>query len=170
MTHDQFNDIVLQYQKPVLSCIYKMVYSWEVSRDLAQESFLKLWKMRNKIQKDKPTFTLLYRVAMNLSIDYLRRESNLSFLPLQEDYQFSNIQNGDPEFREMLLNCCSKLNPRQRAVFSLRDLEGLTFEEISEILEISVGNVRSNLHLARKNIKQNLFEVYQIDKEYFNEM
>jgi len=170
MTHDQFNGLTIQYQKSIISCIYKMVYSWEIARDLAQEAFIKLWNMRNKIQKRKPIFTLLYRIAMNLSIDYLRRESNLLFQPLQEDFQINDIQNGDPEFRKMLIDCCSKLNPRQRAVFNLRDLEGLTFEEISGILEISVGNVRSNLHLARKNIKQTLFEVYQIDKEYFNEM
>ena len=170
MTHDQFNDIVLQYQKPVLSCIYKMVYSWEISKDLAQESFLKLWNSKDKIKKNKPVFTLLYRIAMNLCIDYLRRGSSLSFQPLAEDIQFSDYQIKDPEFREMLLTCCSKLNPRQRAVFNLRDLEGLTFEEISGILEVSVGNVRSNLHLARKNIKQSLYEIYQVDQGYFNEM
>ena len=170
MTYDQFNDLVLQYQKPVIACIYKMVYSWEVSRDLAQESFLKLWNMKHKIENDKPVFTLLYRIAMNLSIDYLRREKNLLFQPLNVDIQMNETQNDNPEFREMLQNCCSKLNPRQRAVFNLRDLEGLSFEEISEILEISLGNIRSNLHLARKNIKQILFEEYQIDEEYFNEM
>jgi RNA polymerase sigma-70 factor (ECF subfamily) len=170
MTHDQFNDLIIRYQKPIISGIHKMIYSWEVSRDLAQESFFKLWNMRNKIKRNKPVFTLLFRIAINLSIDHLRKGSNLSLQPFPEDIRISDNQHGDPEFRDILLTCCSKLNPRQRAVFNLRDLDGFTFEEISDILEISVGNVRSNLHLARKNIKQTLFELYQIDQEYFNEM
>jgi RNA polymerase sigma-70 factor (ECF subfamily) len=146
-----------------------MVFSWEVARDLAQESFLKLWKGRKNIIKSIPVFTLLYRIAINLSIDYLRKKTIVNFEHLSE-FNFNNSPNINNEFNTILADCCKKLNPKQRAVFNLRDMEGLTFEEISDILQTNIGNIRSNLHLARKNIRQILFEVYQIDQEYFNEM
>lgn len=168
MTHEHFNDIVLQYQKPVISVIYRMVFSWETARDLAQEVFLKLWKARTKVISDRPVYTLLYRIAMNLSIDYLRKKRNPVYEGIDENVY--NDKNEISEFNKILSNCCNKLNPKQRAVFNLRDIEGLTFEEISEVMETSIGNIRSNLHLARKNIRQILFDVYQIDEEYFNEM
>jgi len=168
MTKEQFNNFILQYQQPIISIIYKMVFSWESARDLAQESFIRLWKLKDQLIKDKPVFTLLYRIAMNLSIDFLRKNRNLIFEDINENTY--DPQEHSKEFTNILFDCCKKLKPQQRAVFNLRDLEGLTFEEISDILETPVVNIRSNLHLARKNVKQILYDVYEIDEEYFNEM
>lgn len=170
MTKEQFSNIILRYQKPVISLMYKMVYSWEVARDLAQDTFLKFWNHRNKIDLNKSHFTLLYKIAMNCAIDYLRKQRNFQ-MNLVDDNQEWEIEKGyDIEFHELLFKCSKSLQAKQRAIFILRDLEGMPFEEIALIMESSVGNIRSNVHLARKNIRRLLFEKYQITEEYFNDM
>ena len=74
MSEEQFSIIIEKYQLSVTSLIYKMVSSWETARDLAQDTFVKLWNYRDKIQTDLPSFTLIYKIAMNVSIDFLRKK------------------------------------------------------------------------------------------------
>ena len=66
MDNENFADIIETYQSAIISIIYKMTKSWESARDLAQDSFIKLWDYRDKIRTDKPIFTLLYKMAVNL--------------------------------------------------------------------------------------------------------
>ncbi|MFC2088217.1 RNA polymerase sigma factor [Calditrichota bacterium] len=170
MTKEQFNGIVLRYHEPVISVVYKMVFSWEVARDLAQDTFCRFWNYQKQIDLTKPVFTLLYKIAMNIAIDYLRKQRSGIVHEFEENLAWNNENDEDIEFQELVFKCSKVLQPKQRAIFVLRDLEGMTFEEISLIMKSSIGNIRSNLHLARKNIKRILFEKYQITEEYFNDL
>lgn len=165
MDEDRFSEIIEEHQRAIISVIKKMVVSWDTARDLAQDTFLKLWDYRNKINYDKPLFTLLYKIAINISIDYLRKKrpepSNLDF----EISTFSGDNMGFDEIYQLILGCTEKLKPKQKAVFILRDIEGFSFEEIKNIMGIPISNIRSNLHLARKNIKNYMEDLYQINQE-----
>jgi len=170
MDKKQFTDILEIYQSAVIRIIYKMVNSWDTARDLAQDAFLRLWRYRNKISEDKPIFTLLYKIAVNLSIDHLRKNSN-KYIGLEDSTTMTSAENQeDRELYQLILTVSDRLKPKQKAVFILRDIEGFSFEEITKIMNMPVGNIRSNLHLARKNIKNFLESEFNFSREMLYEL
>ena len=167
LNHKTFSAIIERYQKPIIALLYKMVHSWETARDLAQDTFLKLWDNRKKIDLSKPLFTYLYKIAMNLSIDYLRKAK----FEFANTDQLNIADEANPDFSfelaQIIRNCCSKLRPKQKAVFVLRDLEGMDFVTIQKVLNEPLNNIHNNLSLARKNIKNMLEIEYNITKDFF---
>ena len=172
MNRDQFNILIDRYEKPVISLVQKMVFSWETARDIAQESFIKLWNKKDILETDHPIYSFLYRIAINLSIDHLRKSrpvaldqpSDLSDPDSESDF------GGSRELYQLILQNVTRLKPRQRAAFVLRDIEGFDFQEIARMTGMPIANIRSNLYLARKNIRQLLELNYDINQEYLNEM
>jgi RNA polymerase sigma-70 factor (ECF subfamily) len=147
-----------------------MINSWDTACDLAQDVFLKLWHYRDKISDDKPIFTLLYKIAVNLAIDHLRKNKN-KFVELDTTLSIISVNNQDNhEIYKLILAISDRLKPKQKAIFILRDIEGFSFEEIKLIMNMPVGNIRSNLHLARKNIKQFLELEYNFSQEMIYEL
>jgi RNA polymerase sigma-70 factor (ECF subfamily) len=169
MDPKQFTYFLEQYQRPLLSVVFKMVQSWETARDIVQDSFLKIWE-RYTVNDDDKIFYLLYRIAMNLAIDHLRKRKNELF-EIENDATYgSELPKDSTEVFEIILKCSSQLKPKQKAAFVLRDIEGFDFMEMSQVLEAPVENIRSNLNLARKNIKDKLAKHYQITEEFFYEL
>jgi len=170
MGEDQFIAFVECYRFSVISVIKKLVRSGETARDLAQESFLRLWKNRNELDSDQHFFRMLYRIATNLAIDHLRKKKPLNIIEFPHRSENTEIISDREEFFRLIRECARRLKTKQQLVFILRDIEGLAFEEISYITEIPVENVRSNLYLARKNIKTMLESQYEINEEFFYEL
>jgi len=169
MNESEFNSVLKKYQTTVIYAIYNMVYSWEVARDLSQEAFIRLWENRKKIQPDRPVFNFLYRIAINLTIDYLRKiKSEYPVMNFEEIISSEDFT--ESELYKLIMHCTKYLQPKQRAVFILRDIEGLEFEDIEYILESPAGNIQSNLYLARNNIRKLLAEKFNIEKEFLYEM
>ena len=168
MTENQFCEIIERYKSPVIALIGKMVSSIETAQDISQDTFVRLWNYREKIKRDSSVFTLIYKIAVNLSIDYLRKSKpeKIEFDIVTNEYTDEKLETN--EFYKLILKCSEKLKPKQKAVFIMRDIDGLSFEEIAEVLEMPVSNIRSNLHLARKNVRQLLQEKYNINQEYIN--
>jgi RNA polymerase sigma-70 factor (ECF subfamily) len=170
MDRNQFADILEFYQYAVITVIHKMINSWETARDLAQDSFIKLWYNRDKIKEDKPVFTLLYKIAVNLAIDHLRKNKN-NIIQIDVATLPTSVENLDSkEIYQLILAISDRLKPKQKAIFILRDIEGFSFEEIKSIMNMSIGNIRSNLHLARKNIKKSLESEYKYSQEMIYEL
>jgi len=169
MRSEQLENIIKRYQRPLLSVIYKMVHSAEASRDIAQESFIKFWNNYSDTESDQSVFRLLYRIAINLAIDHLRKIKTIEL-----DDSLAPISYTEPddmnELYQIIIKCTRELKPQQKAAFILRDLQGFDFEEISEILTIPVENIRSNLYLARKKIRKLLKINFEITQEFFYEV
>jgi RNA polymerase sigma-70 factor, ECF subfamily len=170
MNSKQFTQFIEHYQRPLLSVVYKMVHSWEMAKDIVQESFIRIWGKYKSVGDESSSFYLLYRIAMNLSIDYLRKSKNEN-----DDIETKlnivyELPKESKELFEIILECASRLKPKQKAAFILRDIEGFDFTEISDVLKTPVENIRSNLNLARKNIKNKLESRYQITEEFFYEL
>jgi RNA polymerase sigma-70 factor (ECF subfamily) len=170
MTTEQFEDVIERYQATIISVIQKMVHSWDIACDLAQDSFVRLWNFRQKINPKQSIFTLMYKIAMNVSIDHLRKQK-----PTSSDFDLIESTPLDAtieckELHEIIQRCMNMLKPKQKAAFILRDMEGLTFDEISNILNMSVSNVRSNLHLARRNIRDLMQSRYNLILEDIHEL
>jgi RNA polymerase sigma-70 factor (ECF subfamily) len=170
MDRDQFAEILEMYQSAIISVIHKMINSWETARDLAQDAFIRLWHYRDKISAEKPIFTLLYKIAVNLAIDHLRKSKN-KYVELHESISSPSLESLDNrEIYQLILAVSDRLKPKQKAIFILRDIEGFSFEEIKKIMNMPIGNIRSNLHLARKNIKYFLESDYNLSQEIVYEL
>lgn len=170
MTEKAFDEIVDRYARPILFIIRKMIGRREEADDLVQNVFVKLWEYRSALDLSKPVFTLLYKMAMNQSIDYLRKMKTQTAEPEIMEFITAPPLEENEELQEIISKCSDHLKPKQKAVFLLRDMEGFEFEEISEILQIPVANIRSNLHLARKRIRELLEVRYQINLEYMHDL
>ena len=141
MDKNQFAEILEVYQSAVISVIHKMTDSWETARDLAQDTFVRLWNYREKISDEKPVFTLIYKIAINLAIDHLRRNKN-RFTTLDTNVSYHLNDNSDnKELYHLIITLSDKLKPKQKAIFILRDVEGFSFEEIKSIMNMPIGNI-----------------------------
>ena len=155
MTTSEFSQFVQHYQQPLVAMIYRFIGHWEQARDIAQESFLRFWKMQSRLNPEKSYYALLSKIAVNLSIDYLRKTPQRMVTAEIENELYPGMDDesthlDDQEIRQCILHCARKLSPIQQSVFILRDMEGFTIEEIAQVLLVSRENVRVQLHYARK--------------------
>jgi len=162
----QFKQVVADYHQPLIGLAFKMVHRWEIARDLTQDVFLRLWKERRSVRFSDRIYTLLYRIAMNVCIDYLRKTKEELLPPADQIKGDSEHRVEENELLEIIRTCVARLLPKQKAVFVLREVEGFDISEIAAILKTS----RSNLHLARKNIRSMLRDEYQIKEDYLYEL
>ncbi|MFD2200525.1 RNA polymerase sigma factor [Shivajiella indica] len=145
---------------PLKNRLYRMAYLWvkdrDVAEDICQTVFEKAWVRKNELQKmDNPTGWMV-RSLKNESLQHFRTSKR--FEPLQEHElleEDSENENREKEVR-MVFSFLEGLPEKQKEVFQLREVEGLTYEEISEYLEISMEQVKVNLHRARKSLREYL--------------
>ena len=170
MTQEDFYSLLDRYQNPLFGTIYRMVHAWEEARDLAQDAFVNLWKNHEKMENQRTALTYLYRTAVNLAIDLLRRRKFVPSRLETEPFQIGEDAHDIHELFEVIMKCTMHLKPKQKAVFILRDIEGFDFEEMARLLDMPVSNLRSNLHLARKKIRQTLKAHFNITLEYWYDL
>lgn len=170
MTESVFNEIIDRYGSPIISVIYKMIQDNEIAQDLAQDVFVRLWENRNSIDLSKPIFTYLYKLAMNRSVDYLRKKKPQSTENEILELMVSQKPEDTEELFQLIIKCADFLKAKQKAVFILRDIEGFKFDEIAKVLEMPLSNIQSNLHLARKRVRELLETKYQVNWEYIYDL
>ncbi|HRI85873.1 MAG TPA: sigma-70 family RNA polymerase sigma factor, partial [Ignavibacteria bacterium] len=161
-SQNAFNLIVRKYQKRIYMLIRKMVIDHDDADDITQEVFIKLYSSLNSFRGDSKFFTYLYKIAVNYSINHLNRKNKLAkrnseFDETNEFHSFDSIndfsENADEKNRsEILKEAIETLPEQQRAVFIMRYYDNLSYEEISKILEKSVGGMKANYFHALKKI------------------
>jgi RNA polymerase sigma-70 factor, ECF subfamily len=168
-----FQQIVRRYQRKVYSIAYGVVHNEQDALDIAQDVFIKIYNKLDRFQGKSAFYTWLYRITVNLSIDYHRRKYKAATVEFDEkildddkraDFKLSNIRNNprkiaeDTELRNTILQAINSLPPDQKAVITLRELEGLSYDEIAETMKCSKGTVMSRLHYGRKKLQEALKE------------
>lgn len=156
-----FNILVRKYQKKIYFLIRKMVLNHDDADDITQEVFIKLFQSINDFRGESKFFTYLYRMAVNFSLNHLLKNKKL-FIKTEiiEDVNIpSKDMNADEmldakENSKLLEKAIETLPEQQRAVFNLRYYENLSYEEISKILEKSVGGMKANYFHAIKKIEK----------------
>jgi len=153
-------DLCSQY---VYEISYKMVGNADDAHDAAQESLIKVWEKINTYKVQFKFTTWLYKLVINTCLDKLRQRSRENELFKQEE-NMENLQESivgnavvefeEKQFVEFIRIISGKLSAKQHSVFVLHDLEGLNQEEISNIMGMPKGRVKSNLYYARKAIRQ----------------
>lgn len=138
-----------------------MAYLWvkdkEVANDILQQVFEKAWTKRNDLQSmDNPTGWIV-RTLKNESLQHFRRLKNIE--PITDlDVAEETAESEEPtsEKLKLVMRFMEMLPEKQREIFHLREVEGLTYEEISDYLEISLDQVKVNLHRARQTLRNYL--------------
>jgi RNA polymerase sigma-70 factor (ECF subfamily) len=149
-----------------------MVRNRDDAMEIAQETFIKAYENLDQFKGESSFYAWLYRIVVNLSIDFQRREHRRPTVALEErpggggeDVDENLLDRGavDPfkrvrskELGERVVQAISELTPDHKAVILLREVEGLSYEEISRVMQCSKGTVMSRLHYARKKLQSKL--------------
>lgn len=165
---DAFSQLVLRYQDRIVNVVASRVRNRETAYDIAQDVFVKAWRGIGGFKREAGFYTWLYRIAINTTLSHrrkqLRRGSMLSLDRPTADAEQSlheavPDEGPGPETeavrREEVIavrEAIRELDDDFNEVLVLRDLEGLAYEEIAEILQCPVGSVKSRIHRARKKL------------------
>lgn len=156
-----FNFIVRKYQKKVYWIIRKMVLDHDDADDITQEVFLKIYRSLSDFRGESKFFTYLYKIAVNYSINHLNR--NKKIYSRKSDIDNSFIRSDDKTADEIMISqdrtklleeAIDTLPAQQRAVFLLRYYDNHSYEEISNILNKSVGGMKANYFHAIKRLEK----------------
>jgi len=164
---DAFNFFVLKYQKMITSYVNKLINNQDEAWNISQEVFISVFKNIDKFRAESSLKTWLYKIARNFTINrikYLKvrkSDKHNSIENTKEKYPNYDIKvNENPlsnlqikESNELIQKVLSSLKPNDRDIIILRDLKELNYDEISEILEVSLGTVKSRLFRAREKFK-----------------
>lgn len=169
-----FRELLLRYQRPVFSLVYRMVRDRTVAEDLAQEAFIRAF---NAIDTYKPGYKFsnwIFKIANNHTIDYLRKRKldtvsihgspHASTAEEQERTAVTLEAGGENpeeyvENRELggqIEEAIGRLRPEYRTVILLRHVEGHSYDEIADVMELPLGTVKTYLHRARGELKEML--------------
>lgn len=153
-----FKTLVSEYKERLYWHIRKIVLNHDDADDVLQNTFIKVYRNIDKFKGDSKLYTWLYRIATNESITFINRRAKhhqitsleaqeLALSKLESDVYFD----GD-DIQLKLQKAIATLPQKQQLVFNMKYFEGHTYEQLSEILETSVGGLKSNYHIAVKKI------------------
>ncbi len=168
-----FESLMVQYEPPVYKLCYRMMGNPEDAQDMCQETFLKAWKHLEGFHMDSAFSTWLYRLASNCCLDLLRskkRKPTISLVQEDEDGEELTYEPADPspqpdevlikkEEQQLLQQALLSLDEQQRAILTLRVVNDLSYEDISHILQIKEGTVKSRLARARENLRKKVLQL-----------
>ena len=153
--------LVLQYQDRLVFSIYKFLKDYELAQDIAQEAFVKAFKNIEKFRGDSSFYTWIYRIAINTAKNFLSSKSRKSEIYDDEIMELklseSALTSENPEnileaeeLRSVMMGAIQDLPDDIRTTLSLREFDGLSYEEIAEVQNCPIGTVRSRIHKGRE--------------------
>jgi RNA polymerase sigma-70 factor (ECF subfamily) len=160
---DALRIVVERYQQRIFALIYGIVRDKHEVEDVAQEVFLKVFLRIRAFDERSQFYTWLYRVAANAAKDHVKKRSRRPAQALpEEETGIPDSSRGPGERAEVQENrvavrqAIDALPPRYREVLALREIQGLSYNEIAAVLKLSIGTVESRLHRARARLKRRL--------------
>jgi RNA polymerase sigma-70 factor (ECF subfamily) len=174
---EAYRELIRRYERPVFSLIFRMVRNRELAEDLSQETFV---KVLNAIQSYRPEFKFsswVFKIANNAAIDHIRKreldtlslegsphadtpeliEATALQISERAESQLEEVENR--ELGGAIERAIERLRPEYRACILLRHVEGRTYEEIAEILDLPLGTVKTYIHRARNELRVLLKDV-----------
>ena len=159
---EALRQVIERYQQRVFALVFGIVRDRHEVEDVAQEVFLKVFLRIHAFDGRSKFYTWLYRVAANAAKDHLKKRRRRPSVALDEDAGIPDETDGPreravvEESRRMVRQAIAALPARYREVLALRELEGMSYNEIARILKLSIGTVESRLHRARARLKRRL--------------
>jgi RNA polymerase sigma-70 factor (ECF subfamily) len=159
-----FNLLVRTYQQRIYWHVRKMVIDHDDADDLTQEVFIKIYRHIDGFREDAQLYTWIYRIATNECLTFLEKKKRRFFLPIADVARELSTKldrsahvSGD-EIHLKLQKALLKLPDKQRLVFNMKYFEDMSYEQISEITDTSVGALKASYHHAVKKIEDFLTE------------
>ncbi|MDP8217382.1 MAG: sigma-70 family RNA polymerase sigma factor [Candidatus Theseobacter exili] len=174
--NESFKLLFERYGKRAYAVSYGILQNSEDAKDAIQNSFIRAFRSLHRFRKASSFYTWLYRIVVNASIDLSRkRRRTPETIPFEEGIQNSSTRLSsekgsfaDPsnicrqtELSDTIQKAMEGLSVEHKAVITLREIEGLSYAEISQSLECSIGTVMSRLYYARKHMKTYLEDYYK---------
>jgi RNA polymerase sigma-70 factor (ECF subfamily) len=163
-----YDELIQRYQQRIYATVYHMTSNHEDANDLAQDSFIKAFQALKSFKGGSSFYTWLYRIAVNKTINFLKQRKNRVHMSLN-DLDFNTENNPDlvalisdktprrdaglKELSEKLNAALLKLSEPHRLVMVLHDVQGLSHEEVAEVMDCNIGTVRSRLFYARQQMQ-----------------
>jgi RNA polymerase sigma-70 factor, ECF subfamily len=176
-TGDQlaFEELVRRYNTKIINYLYRLLNDYDLAVDLAQETFIRVYKSADRYQATFSFSTYIYKIAHNLAISELRQRNRRRLIPLpsffsDKDSEEVEIEIADQrqmladeamvdaERRAAVAKAITSLPEKYRAALVLCDIEEKSYEEISAVLDLPVGTVKSRINRARNLLKEKLRE------------
>lgn len=170
---DAFRQLVEKYQRRVYSICYGMLKNADDSMDVSQEVFVKVYRYLEKFNFQSTFYTWLYRITVNMCIDHIRKNQRVKNVEYDDGIAREDVSDhvmpsqlglnpdkvyGQKELREKMLVALESLGEKHRTILILREVDGLSYEEIAEVLNISKGTVMSRLFHARRYFQEAISE------------
>ena len=171
---EAFNEIVLRYKDKLINFLFRYTGSREEAEDLAQDTFLKLYKSKHLYKEIAKFSTWFYTIAINIAKTNLRKKKNYSSISISdfdpdgekdfdlkadvlspEDTAQAGIEN------EFIQNAINSLDDKFKEVIILRDIQDMDYEEIAEIMKLPLGTVKSRINRGREKLKELLQDIYK---------
>ncbi len=163
-----FDEIVKRYKDPLMNFVYRFLGDSIESEDVVQETFLRVFRNKHAYKKIAKFSTWIYTIAGNLAKTELRKRKKRNIHSLSEigfedkDYEISD-ESQSPEkntnssmYDEIIQREIQQLSPKFREVVILRDIQELSYEEISKIIDVPLGTVKSRVNRARLRLQEKL--------------
>jgi RNA polymerase sigma-70 factor (ECF subfamily) len=174
---DAFRTLFERYHRRAYALAFGVLRHPDDALDVVQDAFIKAHKYLDKFEGTSSFYTWLYRIVMNLAIDHLRKHRRVKPVELDEqhleeaagdDALLPRILGGNPgralmdkEIRARIDQALGQLSDNHRAVLVMRELEGLSYEEMAQAMNCSKGTIMSRLFHARKNMQRQLVDLVE---------
>ncbi|MGC4092424.1 MAG: sigma-70 family RNA polymerase sigma factor [Polyangiaceae bacterium] len=171
---DAFRELVERHQRRAFAIAFALVKDEEDAREVVQEAFVRVFRGLGQFHGGSSFFTWLYRIVTNLSIDVIRRPARRDTsldetLEIEEsdDAPLARIEGADPllqvhrgELRTRIESALAELPAYHRGVILMREVQGMSYEEMAEAMGVSKGTIMSRLFHARRKLQKALAECY----------
>lgn len=153
-----FRTLVSEYKERLYWHIRRIVISHDDADDVLQNTFIKIFRSIDKFKGDSKLYTWMYRIATNESITFINKKAKRQLVSTEEIQKAainsltSDVYFEGNEAQLKLQKAIQQLPDRQQLIFKMKYFDDLTYEELSEILETSVGGLKSSYHIAVKKI------------------
>ncbi|MBR2383612.1 MAG: sigma-70 family RNA polymerase sigma factor [Anaerotignum sp.] len=177
-----FEELILKHEKIVYNVALRMMNHSEDAKDISQEVFLKAYRSLGNFDERSQFSTWLYRITHNTCIDEMRKRKGKQSYSLEEELENEEgsmqrqiADEGDTpeesllreEQKSEILQALDTLSEEHKAAVILRDVKGLSYEEIAEILELSLGTVKSRISRARNQLKKEILKIREQNEKSF---
>jgi len=171
--YQAFDLLVLKYQSRLISTAFKFVKDVQIAEDIVQDSFIKAFKALESFREDSSFYTWIYRITVNTSKNFLvskKRKSELLNSDLSEEasYEIEPVETYSPEdllqatqLKKVITETIDQLGEDTRTALTLRELDGLSYEQIADVVNCPVGTVRSRIFRVREVIDEAISQYKQ---------
>jgi RNA polymerase sigma-70 factor (ECF subfamily) len=171
---DSFNELVLRWERPIYALAYRTIGRDEDARDICQETFLRAFRSLPTFRGQAKFSSWLYRIALNLCRDWIRRERRTAFVQLPEGAEIAELAaQVEPvesiedlvarrDLARVIERAMARLSDDQRTAIVLKEYHGLTFQEIADVVGCPLSTVKTRLYQGLSVLRRELTTIGRV--------